>query len=262
MAVRYKTKAFVFKKNDRLEADRLFSVFTENFGKIEVLGRAIRKIASKLRGGVEIFSLSEIEFIQGKNYKTLTDAILIKKFDNITKNQKKIEIADKIIDVLSSLINGQEKDEHIWGLLAETFERINDYSLPAARCPFAYYYFLWNFFSVLGYLPEIYKCAACRGELNSQEIYFSNKEGGIICSSCLNLYNDAQKISQDAVKVLRIILKKDWKVLSKLKIDDFSYDLFKKISDNYYCYLLSCHSFGFEKKGFFGANLREGLKMI
>lgn len=243
MVVRYRTKGFVFKKDDRLETDRVFSVFTEDFGRIEVLGRAIRKIASKLRGGIEIFSLSEIEFIQGKNYKTLTDTILIKRFDNTTNNPEKLEIADKIIDVLNNLVKGQEKDEHIWDLLEETFEKINDSSFSVVCSSLIYYYFLWNFLSVLGYSPEVYKCAVCQGGLNPQELYFSNKEGGVICKNCINLDNNAQKINSDLVKVLRIILKKDWQIINKLKIDLSSADILKEISANYYLYLLSINSF-------------------
>ena len=99
MALQYKTEGFVFKKEDIFEADRIFSVFTKDFGRIEVLGKAIRKIASKLRGGMAMFDLSEIEFIQGKNKKTLTDAISIKKFSNITKNPEKLLLVVKISEM-------------------------------------------------------------------------------------------------------------------------------------------------------------------
>ena len=44
MTVHYKTEGFVFKSVDRLEADRVFSVFTVDFGRIEVFGKSIRKI--------------------------------------------------------------------------------------------------------------------------------------------------------------------------------------------------------------------------
>ena len=76
MFLNYRTKGFIFKKEDRGEADQLFTIYTKDFGKLEILGKAIRKISSKLRSGAETFYLSEIEFIQGKTYKTLTDAIL------------------------------------------------------------------------------------------------------------------------------------------------------------------------------------------
>ena len=80
MTLRYKTEGFVFKKEDNLDSNRIFSIFTKDFGKVEVLGRGIRKINSKLKGGIGLFSLSDIEFVQGKIRKTLTDAVFLEKF--------------------------------------------------------------------------------------------------------------------------------------------------------------------------------------
>lgn len=243
MAVHYRTKGFVFKKDDLSESDRLFSVFTEDFGKIEVLGRAIRKIASKLKGGIDFISLSEIEFIQGKRYKTLTDAVLIERFGNIKNSLEKIETANNITALLDNLIRGQEQDRKIWDLILEIFYQLNIPHLKSNAQHLLYYYFFWNFFSVLGYLPELYKCAVCQNELLPEELYFSCKEGGVICKKCLGSDNNGQKINSDLVKILRIILKKDWSIFLRLKIDSFSYNLFKKVSDDYYNYFLSWHSF-------------------
>ncbi len=86
MALHYRTCGFVIKKNDIAEADRIFTVFSQDFGKIKILGKAIRKITSKLKSGIDTFYLSEIEFIQGKTYKTLTDSVVLEKFENIKKN--------------------------------------------------------------------------------------------------------------------------------------------------------------------------------
>ena len=88
----YRTQGIFLKKEDRGEADQLFTVFAEDFGKLEILGRAIRKITSKLRSASSPFYLSEIEFIQGKTYKTLTDAILIDNFKNIREYPQRLNI--------------------------------------------------------------------------------------------------------------------------------------------------------------------------
>ncbi|MEK7664965.1 MAG: DNA repair protein RecO [Patescibacteria group bacterium] len=240
MTLRHKTECFVIKKDDRFESDRIFTIFAKDLGRLEIRARAIRKIISKLRGGIEVFSLSDIEFIQGKNYKTLTDAISIEKFKNIKNDSKKLEIINKIADVLNNFINGQEKDSHIWDLLKETFEKLNDCSSSAVYC-LIYYYFLWNFFSVLGYSPEVYKCAICQEKLNPCDVYFSYKEGGVVCQKCSGQDNASQKINSDIVKLVRIILKKDWHILSKLRIEKQSLELLKKISDDYYSYFLSSH---------------------
>jgi len=80
MFTHYRTEGFILKKIDRGEADRIFTVYTRDFGKLDLLAKAERKIKSKLRGGLELFYLSDIEFIQGKTHKTLTDTILVENF--------------------------------------------------------------------------------------------------------------------------------------------------------------------------------------
>ncbi len=251
MAVYYRTKGLIFKKNDTFEADKVFSVFTYDFGRLEIFAKAIRKITSKLRGGIEIFSLSEIEFIQGKNRKTLTDAVFINRFNNITCNLEKLKIVNKIIQVLDNFIKGQEKDEKIWSLTIDTFEKINSPLLSEEKCQLSYYYFIWNFFSELGYMPEVSTCALCKQKLNPYNLYFCCQEGGIICKNCFLIKKTAKKINSNIVKILRLFFKKDWQTLQRLKIEFSSLNLLKEISDDYYFYLLSSHSFK--------ANLRESL---
>lgn len=250
MAVYYRTQGFIFKKKDILEADRVFSVFTYDFGRLELFGKAIRKITSKLRGGMEIFSLSEIEFIQGKNRKTLTDTIAIEKFSNIIQDPVKLEISHRISEVLDNFIKGQEKDEFVFTLLKETLNKLNNPKLESSDAQFIYCYFLWNFLSAIGYHPEIQKCAVCQLKIDPNILFFSNKDGGIICKNCFNsdikvkrnYPEHCQKINSDVVKILRLVLKKDWQILSKLKVEVFSQNLFKEISNNYYHYILSSHS--------------------
>jgi DNA repair protein RecO (recombination protein O) len=243
MAVYYRTQGFIFKKKDILEADRVFSVFTYDFGRLEIFSKAIRKITSKLRGGIEIFSLSEIEFIQGKNSKTLTDTITIEKFSNIVRDPVRLKISYRIGDILDSFIKGQEKDELVFALLEETLNKLDNFKIKIFNIQMIYYYFLWNFLSITGYLPEIQKCVVCELKLNPSILYFSNKDGGIICKDCCGSFSEVNKINSDVVKMLRLILKKDWNILSKLRVESFSQNLFEEISDNYYHYILSNHSF-------------------
>lgn len=224
MAVHYRTKAFILEKTDFQEADQVFTVYTEDFGKLRVLGRAIRKIKSKLRAGSELFYLSEIEFIQGKNHKTLTDAMAIEKFKNIKEDLEKLEILSQIAENADDLIMGEEKDEDIWNLLIEVFEKINSYSL-------IYHYFLWNLLSILGYQVDLYHCCNCQKKLIPERLYF-NSEEGIICSECFEGETDKQ-ICPEIVKILRLFLKKDWNILSRLKIQDFHKKELENISENY-----------------------------
>jgi DNA repair protein RecO (recombination protein O) len=233
MFVHYRTKAIVLKKVDRKEADQLFTLYTEDFGKLTVLGRAIRKISSKLRSGIEIFYLSEIEFIQGKAYKILTDAILIEKFDNIRKDLRKLTIAIKITEALDNLIQDRESDERVWSLLLGVFKKLNNINFEIKNLKLIYHYFFWNLLSILGYKPELYQCSICQEKLKPEKLYFSKKEGGVICQKCFLKESLAKEITPDAVKVIRVILDKNNKNVLKLKIEDKHLKLLEKISKDY-----------------------------
>ena len=110
MAIHYRTRGFILKKTDLREADQVFDIYTKDFGRLKILGKAVRKIKSKLRTGAELFYLSEIEFIQGRTYKTLADAVSIERYENIRKDLEKLEIFYQIAEVTDNLIKGQEKD--------------------------------------------------------------------------------------------------------------------------------------------------------
>lgn len=251
MFVHYRSEGLIIKKEDRGENDQLFTVYTRNFGKLEILGKAIRKISSKLRSGAEIFYLSEIEFIQGKGYKTLTDAILIEKFENLKRDLKKLRIAYKISEVLYNLIRGQEADEKIWQLLNEAFQKLNNWKPNTgarldAGPEIIYYYFFWNFISLLGYQPGLYNCSICQKKLILEKLYFSPREGGIICQSCFTHQGFAKQslggskkrkpireIKPETIKILRIILKKKWDILSKIRTKEDDLELLESVSKDY-----------------------------
>lgn len=242
MAVHYRTKAFILKKEDFSEADRIFTVFSKEFGKLEVLAKAIRKIGSKLRGGMELFYLSDIEFIQGKTHKTLTDAILFDSFQNLRKDLKRLKIAQDISEMICDLIKGEEKDEKIWKLLETTFQELNKSSLSIKECWLIYYYFLWNFLSILGYKPQLNFCAICQKKLILPNVYFNKKEGGTICSSCFKKIKEGEKVLPDVIKILRLFLEKTPNFLKKLKIKKEHQKAIKEISEEYLLYIKESQS--------------------
>ncbi len=251
---RYRTKGFIIKKEDKGEADQIFSVFTEDFGKLPILGKGIRKITSKLRPAADLFYFSEIEFIQGKAYKTLTDAILIDKFKNLKENLQRLNQALQIADSLDSLTGKEEKDDAVWQLLLSVFQRLNTPHQNKVfegewKLEIIYYYFLWNLFSLLGFKPELFSCPICREKLLAETFYFVPKEGGVVCWRCLkkikkeiketspHAKNFSVGISVDTVKILRIFLSKNWKILPRLKIIKAERKNLKEISELYLAFL-------------------------
>ena len=234
MSVYYRTQGFVLKKIDLREADQVFVIYAEDFGKIEVLGRGIRKIKSKIKPGIDLFYLSEIDFVQGKKQKTLIGATAIEKFKNIRNSPEKLAIVYKIVNVADDLINGQEQDGGIWNLLREVFDKLNnsDFNVQSSMFKVIHYYFFWNLLSILGYKSDLYHCVFCGKKLMPQKNYFIPKSG-IFCARCAGERKSSGLtnvgLSQDAIKILRILENKSWGTLIKLKMEKIHLTELEKI---------------------------------
>ncbi|HOK35080.1 MAG TPA: DNA repair protein RecO [Candidatus Pacearchaeota archaeon] len=237
-----KTKAIVLLKKDIGEADQLFTLYTENFGKIEVLGKGIRKIKAKLRGALQDLNYISLEFVQGKNFFIATDAILKNRFKTIKKEIKRYRFALYLCDLTNKFVKEEERDEKIWQLLLETTYNLQ---LTTYNLGLIVRYFEWNLLSLLGFEPELYHCVLCQERISQGKFYFSAKEGGVICNKCFQTkekFSDRENkiislpISQDAIKILRLIILKDKTILKRLKINSQQEKELKDLSK----YYLSC----------------------
>lgn len=231
------TQGVVIGEREMGEADRLFSLYTEKFGKISVSGRSIRKIKAKLRGGLQILHYVSLEFIQGKNFYIATDAILRRNFADLDPNPKKFRAALYISNLLDNLIRGEEKEKRIWNLFLET---LNDFRFAKNELEILIRNFEWNLLLLLGFKPELYRCVGCENKIKSGKFYFSAKEGGIICEKCVaKIGKDYLKeISRDAIKILRLILSQRKDILIKLRKEPLLERELKEISRLFlYCIL-------------------------
>jgi len=155
MSLYFRTQGIVLGKQDIGEADRVFTVFCKDFGKLRLRAVSARKITSKLRGGLELFYCSEIAFVQGKTHKTITDTVLLESFPKLRADIQSMRVMNRVAEIADEIIKGQEADQRIWDLLGETLWLLNRPSLNAAERNMAAYYFLWNLLRITGYAPSI-----------------------------------------------------------------------------------------------------------
>lgn len=227
----YCTEGIVIKEIDHGEADRFFTIFTKDFGKIRVFGKGIRKIKAKLRGGLQLFNYIYIEFIRGKYFFTATEAVCKDYFFQIKSDGDKLKAAHFLGDLVDRLLK-EEKDERIWLLVLKIFKKIEDPEFFGKKLELLICYFEWNLFDILGYHPELFKCINCREKLKEGNLFFSIINGGILCFECKNKDRGAILTSVDNLKILRLILGRKKEILQKLKINEKN-DQLKMITQHF-----------------------------
>lgn len=138
----FHTQGVILKKSPYREFDEIFTIYTKDFGKIEAIGRGIKKPAAKLANHLQVFDFSNIEFVLGKNFKVLTGA-------DIGKNLLCASSAD-FFGLLDSLTPIDDPDENIWDLVL----RFADFQTPA-RDIIQDNYFQFQLLSLSGFSPNI-----------------------------------------------------------------------------------------------------------
>ncbi len=212
----YHTEGIVIKEENYGEADRFFTVFTKDFGKIRVMAKGIRKIKAKLRSGLQFFNHIYLEFVRGKYFYTAIEAINIDNFQNLKKEPEKLKILFHISNILNKLLK-EGRDERIWDLLLRILNKMKEQRFSGSRLDLLLRYFEWNLLDILGYHPELHHCVVCRSRLKEERLYFSAKEGGILCFRCRDKDKEAKQIDINTIKILRLILGQKKEILEKLK---------------------------------------------
>lgn len=153
MSPLFQTNGIIIKEEERGEADRVFTVFTEDFGKIRLHARGARKIKSKLAGRLALFNLINLHFVEGRKRKIITDAYVIDNFYNIKQDLSRLKIALYASKILDDLIVASERDERLWKIIPWVFESANKGQIAGTES------ILLRLFEVklldyLGYLPD------------------------------------------------------------------------------------------------------------
>jgi DNA repair protein RecO (recombination protein O) len=273
----YRTTGIVLLQKDSGESDQLFTLYTADFGKIELLGKAIRKITSKLRSCINLFYLSEIEFVQGKNQKILTDAFLLEKFSALRKNLYALRLFYRFAQIIDALTPYEETDKKMWTLIQNTIRKFQQISLESTgwtkkeqekiKADLVFYYFLWNFFALLGYFPELYVCAQCAKKLLPQTLFFSPPQGGVICWQCFSLCKKemalkkqsadnhfllssntepqemGKEIFVETIKLLRIFLSQPVEKIQRLTVNKKELENMEQISTFYFSFLKELYGY-------------------
>lgn len=214
----YNTTAIVLKNQPYRENDSRVILYSVDKGKLELVARGTKKIKSKLAGHLEPITLVNLMVIRGRQYDYVGTANNIKAYRNIKDDWEKINMAGRAIGVFDKLIKNDEADQEMYIFLEKFFDLLNQ-GIPAAEL--FYIAYLLKLLSMLGYQPELYQCQKCKKKiLANNKSKFNIINGGLVCSGCFSGCREELTISDNCIKLLRLIIKTDMAEVKKIKAEN------------------------------------------
>jgi DNA repair protein RecO (recombination protein O) len=123
---KFNTQGIVLARTNYGEADRIITFLTPDNGKVKVIAKGVRKQKSKLAGGIELFSVSDIGVIVGRSeINTLASSRLLKHYANIVKDLGRSGPAYEFIKILNKATEDHPEPAY-FNLLNQAFETLDD----------------------------------------------------------------------------------------------------------------------------------------
>lgn len=121
----YKTEGIIIKRWNFGEADKIITLFSKHYGKIASLAKGIRKLTSRKAGNLDLFNYTALLIVKGKQLDLITEAQVIKSFQKMKKDLKKVAIAYQVCELVDKLTAEKQSNYQVFNLLKESLEQLD-----------------------------------------------------------------------------------------------------------------------------------------
>lgn len=189
------TEAIILRRVNFGEADRILTLITPKVGKLRAIAKGVRKEKSKLAGGLELISVSQVGYIGGRgDLHQIVSSRLKTHFENILTDYDRVQLAYKAIEWVDKITEDDANSDY-YEYLKEALEQLNDLKNGLELSE------LWmrlHLLAMYGNLPNLSHDAEGK-TLNVNENYLFDADDGAFRQSKVGDFN------ADRIKVWRIL---------------------------------------------------------
>lgn len=126
MHQKYHTEAIILKASDYKESNKLYHLFTEKFGLILANAQGVRFLKSKLRYGLQEYSLSDVSVVRTGDIWKITNSVPKRNFYfEHQDDKKKLDVILRTSIFMRRFLHGEEEDMNLYKELKHAFEHLS-----------------------------------------------------------------------------------------------------------------------------------------
>jgi DNA repair protein RecO (recombination protein O) len=213
----YRTHALVLRRRDYSDADRILTVFTPNYGKLELIAKGVRKTTSRKAGHLELFGHSALLVAQARTWDIITEAVNVQSFPAIRSDLETIGRASYLCELVDLFTESSDENQPMWDLLLFGLQELNAQH-EGADPDLLLHWFELHLLALAGFQPQLFECLYCDQELEPVTNYINLIEGGVVCPRCAEGQRELEPLEPEALKVMRFLQTRPWQVVRPVKV--------------------------------------------
>ena len=200
----------ILQTSDFGDANRVVTIFTKEFGKIEANAYGCRRVKSPLAGATQIFNHVALEISPGTKVDTIREADILHFYKNLTADIERLTYSAIFFEIVNKMTLPRTFEPNIFYLLVKSLPVLDSRNPRIAALIGA-----CQFMQYSGEQLNFTNCVHC-GEKLEGDAAISLTDGGAFCMNCIDY---AQEISAYP-EILRLTFEKmlqfDWREETKL----------------------------------------------
>ncbi|MGP6191875.1 MAG: DNA repair protein RecO [Vulcanimicrobiaceae bacterium] len=176
----YKTRAIVLRARNLGEADKIYTLFTQERGKLDAVAKGVRRANSRLAGRLEFMCESLLGMHRGRNLDVVTSADVVAACWTGIVDPASFATAHVIAELVDAFSEPDLALPDVYALLRGAIAGIAAAEDPARLIP----RFELLLLGALGYAPEAETCVSCGQPLIGRAAWADLEAGGLACERC------------------------------------------------------------------------------
>lgn len=215
MATLKNTTGILLGKRDFREADRIYSVLTMEYGKLELLGRGARKSRAKLSSHLEFACEADFFVVFGKVFDTVAGVERQATFQNIYKDFSKTLLLHQALQLVDLCIKPRQVDILLYDEIRAWLYFLDMSPVfSKERSGFLLAVFTLKLLSLFGHHPQLNRCVSCQKKIVTNQYRWHALRGGVVCKTCIDTdsaqWFSARSIQDETLKLLRLALEEPY----------------------------------------------------
>jgi DNA repair protein RecO (recombination protein O) len=185
------------------EYDRRIVLLTRERGKISAFAKGARRQNSPFMAVTAPFVFGAFSLYEGRTSYNLNHVAVQHQFVELSAVQPGIYYGYYFLELADYFGREGTDEREMMNLLYVTVNAILNPAIDdrLVRCIFEL-----RTMAVQGLCPQLDSCVSCGGELTENEIWISQEEHGVLCTSCCRHVRDARRISAAALYAMQYIV--------------------------------------------------------
>jgi len=196
----YKTRAVVLRGRVLGEADRIFTLFSAERGKIDAVGKGVRRAKSHLAGRMEFGNECQFGMHSGRSLDVIVSAEIVVAHWERLVDPERFAVFSLVAEVIDALCEPDQALPDVYALLVGMLAAIASTDEPRALVP----RFSLRLLDLLGVAPPVSRCIRCDMPLEDRA-FLDPEAGGIIGESCRERWRDLIELEAADLENLRAL---------------------------------------------------------